>query len=214
MTRSGSLALSLLSLACLSLVSTAQAQNLVQDPGFENATPSAPSAPYTGSIGDGWTVTQGVVYIGTSGFQGVPRTGSQYAYLGGGNTPNTLSQTINTIVGTQYTFSFYAVDDSPNPFSASFGAQTVYNGTAPARDPFNASTYQLFTYNVTAASASTNIAFTGAYTQTFSNGTQLDDVSVTQVTAVPEPGSIALLVGAGAVGAAFLRRRKIARQAA
>lgn len=46
---------------------------------------------------------------------------------------------------------------------------------------------------------------TGSYTLTFSTAT------ANAPTAVPEPGSIALLAGMGAVGAGFLRRRKQSR---
>ena len=80
---------------------------------------------------------------------------------------------------------------------------------------FGDSTYHLsFTFvNVTPTIA---FDFSSTLNEGANNeGWGLDNVLVTsQPTAVPEPGSIALLVGMGVTGAAFLRRRKRAQTSA
>jgi hypothetical protein len=205
--------LPLLSLA-VGLAVEAQGANIVSDGSFEIPTPSAETC-YTGSLGDGWSATVGTIAILTNALdsEGVPHSGNQYAYLDCFVTVNTLSQTVTTVPGQTYTFSFWLADTNPNPVTVTFGGQTVFNGSAPTNGTGSASNYVNYTYAVTATSASTVITFTGQYTA-YGTGTLLDDVSVTPngVPATPAPRSLYLcLIGLAGLALYTLtvRRRQI-----
>src|SRR5437660_9604386 len=78
--------------------------NLVLDGSFENI-PGVPPNNYllfTGSLGDGWTVTQNEILIERGTLNGIPHSGNQFAYLDGDFGFNTLSQTIPTTAGQSY----------------------------------------------------------------------------------------------------------------
>jgi hypothetical protein len=84
----------------------AGAASIVSDGGFESVTAQC-SSYYAGSLGDGWTVTQGNIQICTAADgNGVPHSGNQMAYLDEGYVPNTLSQTLTTVIGQSYLISF------------------------------------------------------------------------------------------------------------
>jgi MYXO-CTERM domain-containing protein len=167
--------------------------NLVTDPGFESCTMLEQSPP------PGWSVTSANISCGAPA-----HSGSFAAEFGGAS--STLSQSIPTASGDTYDFSFWLRNgtETPNSFTASFGADQVLNLVNSAM--FLSYTFEDFT--VTATSASTTIAFTGS-----ANGGawQLDDVSVTAITpAVPEPPSLGLFAVA-ALGLAAVYRRRHAR---
>jgi hypothetical protein len=180
----------------------ARAGNIVLDGGFETAAVDCASSGYTGSVGDGWTATQGTIQVCVGGpGTGVPHSGVHLVYLDFELSQNTLSQTLTTVVGQSYLVSFWVGDTAANALSVDFGSQVLFNGTAPTNGVSPASDYVNDTYTVTATSTSTILSFTGQYTT--GNGTVLDDVSVTAVsTGVPEPatfgftaaGFLALLV--------------------
>ncbi len=185
----------------------AMAQQLVQDGGFEAATPiNGLAAP--GSFGDGWSVTSGYASVlQADDPTGVPHSGSHFAYLDYGYGLNTISQDLTTTPGQAYTISFYVADTAPNFLKATFGGTVLFVGTAPANGVSAASDYVLETFTATASSTSTVLAFDGSYAG--GNGTDLDDVSVTPFGAapVPEPNSI-LLLGIALTGAALCRHRR------
>src|SRR5580700_5084454 len=87
--------------------------NLITDPGFESCTASSTAPP-------GWTASDANVSCG-----GNPHTGNWDADLNGNG--GTLSQTITTIAGDNYDFSFWLEDapTSPDFFTASFGTNEV-----------------------------------------------------------------------------------------
>jgi hypothetical protein len=171
----------------------AEAANLVLDGSFENISGVGNGGYllFTNSLGDGWNVTSGEAVIERGTLNGIPHGGNQYAYLDGDFAFNTLSQTIATTPGQQYTISFWIADSNPNLFQATFGGQTLYNGPAPASGGgFPATQYVEEIFTVTATSGSSALTFSGQYTS--GTGTVLDDVSVV---AVPEPCAAALIAG-------------------
>jgi hypothetical protein len=133
-----------------------------------------------------------------------------------------ISQTINGLtVNAQYAVSFYYAGAQQYNFNGitteawdvSLGGQTL--DTATLTDPNNGFTgWQYTTLTFTATSTSEVLSFLAAGTPSgeppFS---LLDDVSMTQVTTVPEPASAAmLLTGLLALGV-IVRRRQLSRAA-
>jgi hypothetical protein len=159
---------------------------------------------FTGSLGDGWTVTSGEILVERGTVNGIPHSGNQYAYLDGDFALNTLSQTLPTSPGQQYTISFWIADSDPNLFQATFAGQTLYNGPAPASGGgFPATHYVNEVFNVTATSTASALTLSGQWTS--GTGTVLDDVSIV---AVPEPAAVILFAGA-ILAAAVVRDRRV-----
>jgi len=210
----------------LSRAAEARAGNLVQDPGFESADPTAlpgDSNLFTSGMsidGGSWNVTQGTVGVDT--LTSFIFDGSKSIVLDGDNSgPDSITQTLATTPGQLYTISFWANADVPNSFSVTFGGATVpgaptsiaQNGF-PGLDPLsNSSFFQLYTATATATSISTDLTFTTTAFPTATSGVtvELDNVSVI-AGSVPEPPSLALaVIGAATVaGGAILRRKRIA----
>ena len=164
--------------------------NLITDPGFESCTSAHNPVP-------DWTGSGTGVFCG-----GNPHTGNFDADFG---VPGaTLSQTITTIAGDDYDFSFWLKNGTTavNSFTASFDSDQVL-------DLVNSSVsgYMLEDFTVTATGTSATIAFDGT---TAGGGIwMLDDVSVTdQGPAAPEPASLVLLAsGLLAIAWRFRRQR-------
>ena len=157
----------------------------------------------------GWTVSGDTAFVGVcdvsscpGGF--APEDGNFAAYFGPVGDTATISQTIATTPGDQYSLSFYLanpVGGTPNYFSVTFG-----NSSFSFSNFGVAFGWQQFTLTTVATGNETDLSFT------FQNDPAywfLDNVSVSQNGGgtVPEPGSMALF-GSGlfAVGA-FARRR-------
>ncbi len=167
------------------LAVSANAVNIVSNGSFETSDFS------------GWTLVGDPLnnFVDT----GFSSDGTFAAWLGEVGGTGTLSQTIATVVGQAYTFSFdFAGDgDSPSSFAAAFGSNTVLSVVDPAFDL----NYNTYSYSVTATSALTNVQFTFQDDAFYVN---LDNVQVS-AQAVPEPASFVAL-GMGAV--ALIRRRR------
>jgi hypothetical protein len=180
----------------------ANAANIVADPGFESGTPSD----YMGAMGNGWVVTAGTGAIcnvsgAGCGNAGPAHTGTQMAFLDWSNSFDTISQTLTTVIGQTYTISFWVGSDQPNLLNVTFGGSTLFNGTAPVPSPFD---YVQFTFNSTATSTATVLAFSGQRTV---HGVELlDDVSVS-ASGVPEPATW-LLTPVALLGLGALSRRR------
>lgn len=190
----------LTALVLMGFAGTAHGANLVTNPGFE-----------TGDF-TGYTVTGALASVDS----GVGHTGN-YAGSFGEIPPafDTLSQTLSTQAGVQYNLSFFAQtpefgqssSGQPNTLRVFFGGVQV---SPTINVPDNAA-YEQFSYLVTATSNSSVLEF--MLNNQF-DYTQLDDISVTQVTAstVPEPSSIVSLA-TGLLSSGLMlnvRRRRLA----
>jgi hypothetical protein len=151
----------------------------------------------------GWTLTLSPTsLIGVDGYG--PHDGNFSAYFGASDPYDTISQTLTTTPGTHYTVSFkldseFTSGDTAG-FVGSFGG-TPFISLTNANADF---TFTTFTFDVVASSASSVLSFAGFNNNWFYT---LDSVSVS---AVPEPGTYALLgLGLAAVGAAARRRRAV-----
>ncbi len=193
----------LLAAACLSATS-ALAQNLVRDAGFEE--PGAFEAQDAYAFGPSWTATRSHqwVFKYNSRWPGmVPASGSYFAALGSDAPGETLSQSLSTFAGVTYRVSFKLMfyklhpgTPNSNSFTARFGSGTsvteqLIGGT---------SGYQTISFDGVATGSSTKLEFQQRNTDFWF----LDDVSVT-LRPVPEPAS---LVAFGLGASAMLRRRK------
>lgn len=177
----------------LSLVaaSTAQAQNLVANPGFE-----------TGDF-TGWTVTESVASVEPD----VGHTGDFAASFGvAAPDAAVLSQTLLTQIGQKYALTFFAQTPefnippgSPNTFAVYFDGARIDGPFTVPDDPG----YQQYNYTVTAFSALSELRFVISNDPDY---TQLDDISLTALTAAaPEPDALGLLL-VGVLGGLLARR--------
>jgi hypothetical protein len=172
----------------------ANATNIVVDPGFESGIPNSYPFP-PGDMGDGWIVTTGTGAICNNsgagcGSAGVAHTGSQMAFLDWASNPNTIAQTLTTVIGQTYTISYFVAGSQANFLEVTFGGSILFDGTSPTNGVGSPSDYVQYTFTSTATKTSTVLGFTGQRT---SGGEELlDDVSVTP-TSVPEPPGLLLL---------------------
>lgn len=180
---------------CLS-ASTTFAQNLVNNGSFE-------TGDFTGwTTGGNFEFTQ-VVSGPFSAYSGA-EDGNFYVTMGPVGADGTLSQTLTTVAGAQYTLSFWfgSVGDNPSDFSVSWDGTNLLSLT----NPNTGANWTNFTFQVTG---------TGSDTLTFAFRDDpaylaLDNISVTENSgqSVPEPSSF-LLLGTGVLALGGIARRKL-----
>ena len=166
------------------------AGNLVANCGFETGTFSS----WTQSGNTDFTGTNGNVHSGNFGAEFGPQL-----------TLGFITQNLSTTVGGTYDLAFWLQNDSGTPvnhFEAAWNGVIIF-----ALDDSPAFPYTLFTFPVTATTASTPLQFGFRHDPSFWN---FDDVSVAGLarpSAVPGPSSL-LLIGSGFAGLATWWRRR------
>lgn len=185
-------------LAAAALVAApAMAANLVTNGSFETGN-------FSGWVQGGNTGFTSVIPALTNvSIPFVPTDGQFQAEFGPVGSVGTLSQTIATVAGRRYAFSFDigTVVGSPNFYAASFDGVVLDSITNSLTMAYNRRTF-----TVDATGASSVISFAFRHDPSFY---YLDNVTVSEVVAgVPEPTSWAMLiVGFGLTGATMRRRR-------
>ena len=188
------------------MTASAQAQNLIQNPGFE-----------TGDLSS-WLVdpfnagrTQVVAYSGSYCCQGAtpPEGTFAAAFGGGGATDGELAQTFSTTVGATYNVSlrYAGVGDGVATLQVTVGDAntfTPYSGFPVPLTPAYNGSFQTFNGTFVAGSSLSGIDIVG-----LNNGGGSADVLVdnVQVTLVPEPALAGTLAVAGLAMALRCRRR-------
>jgi hypothetical protein len=193
------------------LTASAHGSNIVVDGDFESA--GGGNVYFAGQSIDGgsWNVTQGAIFIDTQDpwvFDGNNSANLSFANL---FVPNTLSQTLTTVVGQHYLLTFFGNADTPNTFSL------TENGIAVAGTPnsiaqngftnnTNSSLFTDYSGEFVASSTSTTLDFTSTGDPSLGSpdgSVMVDDVSLQPV---PEPGTIALTL-TGIMGLVAGRKR-------
>ncbi len=194
------------------VASQATAQNLVENPSFEDPTVSM------GSANDVWFRFGGGANGTSSESTVMPRTGSRHIELQliGANQFAGVFQNLNTTInpGQIVNLSGWARNAANGPFNATQEIKLEWQGTPNPPQTFLAdltlgSAYEMFSHTGVAPAGTTGLVVTYAIA---SGGpgqgdalVHLDDISVT---IVPEPATVGL-VGLGSLGlVAFARRRR------
>lgn len=201
--------LALLSVAALSICGSANAQNVVMDPGFE----ASANSDFGNAFSPAWTLNDPSGFSNAGGDAGLANNGQNYANLGTElppDPPNTssLSQVVATVAGGAYTFSFFLANDIDDPdafFTAFFDGVQVFTTTTALFGTSGA--YAQLAFNVIASTANTTIEFQYQHAQDF---WRLDDVRARQQ-AVPESGMTLWLVLPVLAGL-FLAHYRVARR--
>jgi hypothetical protein len=173
---------SLTAAALLAFATSANAAvNLVANPGFE-----------TGDF-TGWTVSAAFVANDPPGAY----AGNYYARIHLDFPYDFISQNIPTTAGHTYQIDYYLKSQIGGEFHAEWNGSQVF-GTSTSGQTFD---YTLYSFQLPATSASTLLEFQG---WSEDGNYALDNVSVIDVTPVPEPASLSIL----AIGAVAILRRK------
>jgi hypothetical protein len=176
----------------------AHASELITNGGFETGDFSG----WTNFDNTGFTGVQAGVFISVN-----PTGGDNQSYFGPVDSTGGITQTIATVGGNHYTFSFDLFGfDGGNFYSAAFDGVTLLSGNGATGG------YDSHVFDVIASGASTAVTFTFQHNPSYY---LLDNVSVTDgVAGVPEPASWALMLtgflGAGSVLRANRRRVAVA----
>jgi PEP-CTERM motif len=191
----------LIAMAALLPAPRAFADNLVVNGGFED------SIPYPGQGSNIWIPNDWTLSDPDPGYTAVEcgantaHTGRCAAYFSDVSQTGSFTQTLDTTPGTSYVLSFYLeIIGGPNQFTVDWGGAQILDLTNAADEG-----YTLYTIDVSATSASTDLSFSGLNVPGVS---YIDDVSVETVGATPEPGTFALL-GTGLLSCVGLVRRRL-----
>jgi len=192
------------------LLALAGPVNLLGNGSFDNDTVSSGSWTVKSST-SGWTADSNGLEL-RNGVAGTAFDGSNFAELDG-YANSSISQTISTVIGQWYLLSFeysnrMGTDPATNGLAWSFGNAS---GAAPdlAKNTSSDNDWQLYSTTVQATSTQTTLKIWATGTSD-SYGSSLDDVSLTAVSSVPEPQTLALFA-AGFAAMGFAARRRQAK---
>lgn len=147
----------------------------------------------------GWSVSGPGPFV----LPGLGYTGDNGAVLSTLGSPVTLSQTVTTPTGAPLDLTFYLAGDgtTPNTLQVSFGGNVLLDQT-----DLPGQAYTAYTFAVTPTSTSSVLQFSFQDDDGFFT---LSDVGLSGVAAVPEPGSLDLLVLGAVLLGGFVRRRSL-----
>lgn len=190
-------------LAAMFLAGSAQALPLLTNGSFEaNVRPNGTWALYTGLTG--WAASNRVEL--RNNVAGTAQHGVNFVELDAASN-SSIFQSVNTVAGQNYLLSFWysprsGVSASSNPIGFAWGGTPVASVTGNGSGSGNV--WRQYSYNVVGTGALTELRFSAGGTSD-SLGGSLDNVALT---AVPEPGSMALFaLGLGLLGYAARRKQ-------
>ncbi len=192
----------LVGLLCLVMAGPAAGGNLVMNAGFETDT----FQDWSLSGNTSYTLVSAMMTSTKGGGLYAPQEGHYYALLGPVGSLGSLTQTIATTPGQEYTFRWWMASDGDyaNEFRASWNGASVFDEKDISRQGF-----QEYSSTVQATGTSSTIAFAFRDDPGY---LALDDISVTAVSsaqAVPEPSTLVLAgLGAIAIAAASMGKRR------
>jgi hypothetical protein len=185
-----------------SLVVPAAQANIVLNGSFDENTPPSGTAPLD------WTFIMAAsgsdFFVGPGPFYGAFTPPNSANFGAVGSFDDTLQQVLTTVPGETYTITYelaHADSDSENDFSASWNGTVIPGSVLVNASAFD---YTLYSFTEVATSTTTTLAFAGREVPSWYD---LDNVSVTGTSAVPEPGYLAILP-AGLVALLFARKRR------
>jgi len=188
-------------LAMIVGIATPAAANIVTNPGFE-----------TGDF-TGWATSAPAFGIGVDTNASDVNSGTYGVYFGSNpsapSTTSILDQQLATVVGDQYTLTFwlseYQGDDLGGFFTAKIGGNVLVNLTDVAQQDFTQ-----YTATFTASSTTTLLAFQALNLPGFYG---LDDISVTDTTPPPSvptpPALLNFLIGLLVIGLSLRQNKSI-----
>jgi hypothetical protein len=142
----------------------------------------------------GWTLSGNntVTFVDGAGLGlGAPHSGSYQAYLGAVGGLGELSQSVATVSGQSYQVEFWVSDAVAfvgSEFYAKWGGATLMDEVNPSK-----SGYTEYSFDVTSNGSSTALDFGFRNDASFF---LLDDVNVSAIATVPEPGTWEAAIGA------------------
>ncbi len=184
---------------------SANAVNIVNDPGFEASADGPGPHPFSAA----WTVNDPSGFSGVGGDSAFAHSGTNYAFLGA--TPNTgsLSQSLGTVANSFYTLSFWLANDATPGLGPTTAFAAFFNGVSVFALPGNSPVFGYTQFTISgllATSGATTLEFRYRHDNDFF---RLDDVSVSAA-GVPESFSTIWLAlpAFGALGLLHFSRTK------